>query len=476
MQVTKEPLEPCQVALTIEVEPDKVVQAVDRAYREYAKYVSVPGFRKGKAPMNFVRQRVPVGDVRQRAAELLVEPAYNDAIKQEEVTPYAQPKLELLDLSLTETEKPFIFKAIVPLAPEVDLGPYTGLTAERSVYVLTDEDVDEQIERMRERAADFPQVERPIEMGDLVIGDVGVVSEARPDTDGPRPTMVEVGAEGNIPGIDENLLGLSAGETKTFTVTYPDDYAEEDLAGEQSEFTITVKEVRARELPPLGDELAQKISNGSIQTLEVLKTNLRTDMERNLTQNSERQLDEALVDQVVAASTIKYPPVLADAEVEEDAKQFMERLEREKVTLDDYLEQTGRTREQVMAEFQETANKRLRIGLVLGSIAEKEALAVTPADVDAAIAAQAETQRTPPAALRAMLEAQGAMDALTNRAQTKKVLDFLRGSAIITDKEVHSHDADPDTMAEAGDAAEDEVLEAAEMDSISDTITESSNA
>jgi trigger factor len=476
MQVTKEPLEPCQVALTIEVEPGKVAQAVDRAYREYAKYVSVPGFRKGKAPMNFVRQRVPVGDVRQRTAELLVEPAYNDAIKQEEVTPYAQPKLELLDLDLTEMEKPFIFKAIVPLAPQVDLGPYTGLAAERNVYVLTDEDVDEQIARMRERAADFPQVERPIQTGDLVIGDVTVLTEARPDADAPRPTMIEVGAEGNIPGIDENLLGLSTGETKTFTVTYPEEYAEEDLAGEEAEFTVVIKEVRARELPPLGDELAQKISNGSIQTLDVLKANLRADMERNLAQNSERLLEQSLVDQVVAASTIKYPPVLVDAEVEEDAKQFMERLEREKVTLDDYLVQSGRTREQVMAEFQETANKRLQIGLVLGVIAEKEGLAVTPADVDAAIAAQAETQRIAPAALRAMLEAQGAMDGLTNRAQTKKVLDFLRASAIITDKEVHSHDADPDTMAEAGDAAEDEVLEAAEMDAIDQTITESSNA
>jgi trigger factor len=266
MQVTKEPLDPCQIALTIEVESDKVVQAVDRAYREFAKYVSVPGFRKGKAPMNFVRQRVPEGDVRQRTAELLVEPAYNDALKQEEVTPFAQPKLELLELHVAETEKPFIFKAIVPVAPQVELGTYTGLTAERAKYVLTDEDVDEQINRMRERAADFPQVERPIATGDLVIADVSIASDARPDDTEPHPTMIEIGAEGNIPGIDENITGMSAGETKTFTATYPEEYDEEDLAGEEAEFTVTVKEVRARELPPLGDELAQKISNGNIQT------------------------------------------------------------------------------------------------------------------------------------------------------------------------------------------------------------------
>jgi trigger factor len=199
-------------------------------------------------------------------------------------------------------------------------------------------------------------------------------------------------------------------------------------------------------------------------------------MERNLSENSERQLEQSLIDQIIAVSTIKYPPVMVEAEMESDAKQFMERLEREKVTLDDYLEQTGRTREQVMAEFQEAANTRLKIGLTLGTIADKEQLSVTPEDIEAAIAVQAEIQHTNPAALRAMLETANAMNALTNQAQTKKVLDFLRGSAIITEKEVHSHEADPDTMAEAGDAAEDEVLDAADMDAMDTMITESSNA
>ena len=423
MQVTKEPLEPCQVALTIEVEPDKVVHAVDRAYKEYAKYVSVPGFRKGKAPMSFVRQRIPESDVRQRTAELLVEPAYNEAIKQEDVQPYAPPKLELVQLDLTE--KPFIFKAVVPLAPQVELGAYTGLEVERNKFLLSDEDVDKQIERMRERAADYPKVERPVQTGDLVIGDVAAVVDARPEAAEPRPTMIEVGAEGNIPGFDEHLVGLSAGETKTFTLPYPDDYPEEDLAGEEAEFTVSVKEVRAKEIPPLDDELAKKITNGKIESLDALKANIRTDMERNLADNAERQVESSLVDQIVPASTIKYPPVLVDSEVEDDAKQFMARLEQEKVTLDDYLARTGKTREQLMARVPAGRRKRIEIGLVLGEIAEKENLAVTPEDIDAAIAAQAEQQRTTPAALRAMLESNGAHDrAWSTAPRPKKSLTF----------------------------------------------------
>ena len=467
MQVTKEPLEPCQVALTIEVEPDKVVHAVDRAYREYAKYVTVPGFRKGKAPMNFVRQRVPESDVRQRTAELLVEPAYNEALKQEEIQPYAPPKLELVQLDLTE--KPFVFKAIVPLAPQVEIGPYTGLEVERNNYILTDEDVDTQIERMRERAADFPKVERPVQQGDLVIGDVSANVDIRPDAATPRPTMIEVGAEGNIPGFDEHLIGLNPDESTTFTLTYPEDYPEEDLAGQEAEFTVAVKEVRAKEVPPLDDALAKKITNGKIELLETLKADIHADMARNLVENADRQVESKLVDQIVTQSTIKYPPVLVDSEVEEDAKQLTARLEQEKISLEDYLIRVGKTREQVLSELQEGARKRIEIGLVLGEIAEKEGLAVTPEDVEAAIAAQAEQQRTTPPAMRAMLEANGALDAVTNRAQTKKVLDFLRASAIITEKEVSSNQADPDDLEDAAADAE-ENIEIAAM------TTESSNS
>src|SRR5580704_6624912 len=170
MRVTKEPLDQCQVALTIEVEEDKVVHAVDRAYREYAKYVNVPGFRKGKAPLHFVRQRIPASDVRQRAAEILVEPAYAEALKEHDITPYAQPKLELIQLELES--KPFIFKAVVPLPPKVELGTYKGLEVEKPVYEVPASVLEGEIERRRERAAEYPKVERPVQTGDLVIADV----------------------------------------------------------------------------------------------------------------------------------------------------------------------------------------------------------------------------------------------------------------------------------------------------------------
>ena len=452
MQVTKEAMDPCQVALTIEVETDKVVVAVDRAYREYSKYVSVPGFRKGKAPLTFVKQRVPEADVRQRAAEILVEPAYAEALKQEDVTPFAQPKLELVQLEFAE--KPFIFKAIVPTAPEVELGTYTGLTVERPKYELTDENVETQLQKMRERAADFPEVERPVQMGDLVVADLGANVDARPEASEMRPTMIEVGAD-NLPGFDEQLVGLSVGDEKTFTLTYPKDYPDAELAGEEAEFTIQINKVHEKQIPELTDDLAKKLSNDKFDTLDALRAELKTDMEKSLEASSEGQTESKLIDQILETSTVKFPPILVESEVEDDVKELLARLERQGVTLDEYLETVGKTRERLLGELQDSARKRIQIGLLLGKVADTEQLSLTDADLDAALAERAAEERTTPAAVRAMLMSQGGLEGLRNRTQAKKVLDFLRASAIIQDKVV--------TAESAAEAEDDAALEAADV-------------
>ena len=454
MQVTKEAMDPCQVALTIEVETDKVVVAVDRAYREYSKYVSVPGFRKGKAPLSFVKQRVPEADVRQRAAEILVEPAYAEALKQEDVTPFAQPKLELVQLEFAE--KPFIFKAIVPTAPEVELGAYTGLTVERPKYELTDENVETQLQKMRERAADFPVVERPIQHGDLIVADLAALVDVRPEAAEARPTMIEIGAD-NLPGFDEQLIGMSAGEEKTFTLTYPEDYPDEELAGEEAEFRAKINEVHEKQIPELNDDLAKKLSNDKFETLDALRGELKADMVKSLEASSESQTESKLIDQILEASTIKFPSVLVDSEVEDDVKELLARLEQQTVTIDEYLERIGKTREQLLAELQDAARKRIQIGLLLGKVAETENLSLTDADLDAALAERAAEERTTPTAVRAMLMANGGLEGLRNRAQAKKVLDFLRSSAIIQDKVVTADsaaEAEDDAGMEASDVIE----------------------
>ncbi len=457
MQVTKEALDPCQVALTIEVEPDKVGQAFDRAYREYGKYVSVPGFRKGKAPLSFVKQRIPEADVRQRTAEMLVEPAYAGALEQEGIDPFALPKLELVQLDADG--KPFIFKAVVPLRPEVELGTYTGLTVVKKKYTLTDENVDAQLDTMRQRAAEYPIAERPAQTGDLVVAELSALVDSRPEAAEPRPTMIEIGAD-NIPGFDDQLLGMNKGDEKTFALIYPETYPDAELAGQDVEFTVVVNEIHEKQVPELDDALATKLSNGRYETLTALKADLRADMEKSLVQSSESESDSSLLDQIIEGSTVKFPPVLVETEVDDDVKQLLERLERQNVTIDEYLERIGKTREQIVAEFTEAAAKRIQIGLVLGKVSETETLTLSDADLDAALAERAAQERTTPAAVRAMLENSSGMDELRNRAQAKKVLDFLRGSAIIEEKEV-SADSEMDADDEDDAEAATETVEAA---------------
>jgi trigger factor len=445
MQVTKEPLDQCQVALTIEVDEDKVVLAVDRAYREYAKYVNVPGFRKGKAPLHFVRQRIPASDVRQRAAEILVEPAYAEALKEHDITPYAQPKLELLQLELES--KPFIFKAVVPLPPKVELGAYTGLEVEKPVYEVPDSVIESEIERRRDRAAEYPKVERAVQTGDLVIADVSAQVEIRPTLAEPRPTMIEIGGD-NIPGFDDQVVGMSADEEKTFTLTYPDEYQEEDLQGQEAEFTVKVKEVREKQIPELTDELAVKVTEGRAQSVADWRAELRKDAESVMTRRSEQEVENSLIQKISEVSSINYPPVLVDLEVEDDLRDLKQQLDRAGITLEQYAQRNATTSDVILANVRIDAERRIKSGLVLGEVAEQEKLDVTEDDIAAALAEQAASENTTPAALRALLETRGTMNSFSNRVQTKKVLDFLRASAIMKEKVVSP-------KAEAGEPTEE---------------------
>ena len=433
MQVTKEPLDQCQVALTIEVEEDKVVHAVDRAYREYAKYVNVPGFRKGKAPLQFVRQRIPADDVRQRAAELLVEPAYVEALKEHDITPYAQPKVEFIQLELEN--KPFIFKATVPLAPKVELGQYKGVEVDKPVYEVPETVIDNEIDRQRERAAEYPKVERAVQTGDLVIADVSAQIEIRPTLAEPRPTMIEIGGD-NIPGFDDNVIGMVVDDEKTFALTYPADYPEEDIQGQEADFTVKVKEVREKQVPELTDELAAKLTEGRAETVAAWRSELRKDAESVMGRRSEQEVENSLIASIAGVSTVSYPPVLVDMEVEDDLRELKDQLDRAGLTIQQYAQRNATTPDAILANVRINAEKRIQAGLVLGEVGEQEKLEITDDDVTAALAEQAATENTTPAALRALMETRGTINSFRNRVQTKKVLDFLRGSAIMKEKVV----------------------------------------
>ncbi|HEY3330555.1 MAG TPA: trigger factor [Capsulimonadaceae bacterium] len=439
MQVVKETLSPCQVSLQISVEPEKVALAVDKAYREFSKYISVPGFRKGHAPLAFVKQRVPQEQLRERTVELLTEPAFREAVEKEEIVPFAAPELSLVSLETVPGELKFEFKALVPLAPVVELGEYKGLTVDRERYEITDEAVSQRIEQIRDRAAEYPVVsDRASQDGDILVTDLGITPEGDSEPASPKPTVIYLGDAGNVPGLDAQLLGLSPGDEKSFRLQYPDDFDNAEIAGKVAGFYVKVNELHTKLVPELDDEFAKKF--GDFDTMEAFKASIKSDLEAQMTSMADNLVQTKLVDQVAENSVVNFPDVIVQQEFESEVGELIEDLKRRKLEVEDYLTQIGKTQEEFVSERKAQAEQRVKRGLVLGEIALKEEIKVDDADVDAEVAERAAKNRTSPEAMRAYLDANKQTDGLARGVLTKKILRFLTSAAIITDKVLSTDD------------------------------------
>ena len=460
MQVTTEQIDPCKIALTITVEPEKVVAAREKAFGQFARGLNLPGFRKGKVPPAIAKTYVDEGRVRQRAAELLIEPAYVEAIEETKVEPFASPDVELVEMN---DDGPLVFKALVPLRPITTLGPYKGLAIERRVLQVTDEDVDRQIEELRTRMADYEEVsDRTAQMGDIAQAELtaSIEGQETPELAAPRATFIEIGK--NIPDFDNGLVGLAIGETKTIEAVYPEEFADENLRGKRATFTVTLNGLRTRSLPALDEEFVKnQKAYPDLNTVDELRAAVRGGLDKAANEMARNDLDNRLVNQIVSTSQINYPDVILREQMQADAKDLTDRLEREKLNLEQYLVATGKTREQVEAELANVADRRIRTGLVLAEVAQAEKMTVEDADIDAEISERAERARVSTAAVRAFIEKQNQMEALANRVLTQKVFTFLRDNAQITDRTLTADEMDAEMQGEAEEAGEPESDDAA---------------
>lgn len=435
MQVTQEQIEPCKIALTISVEPEKVSAAREKAFSQLARNLQLPGFRRGKVPPQMARAYVDQGRVKQRAMEMLVEPAYAEALEETKIEPFAPADLDLVEMN---DDGPLVFKALVPTRPVVTLGPYKGLSIERHRLEVTDADVERQIEELRARYAEIEDVaDRPAAIGDIAFVDLAVQfegQEAGADLETPRASVIEIGR--NIPDIDNGLAGMAPGETKTIEAIYPDDFPDEAMRGKRATFTVTLNQLRTRRLPDLDDAFAERQQvYPDAKTMDALRGELRTGLLRAAGEMADSDLRMRLLGRVVDTAEIAYPDVLLRSEIENDARQLHERLERQETTLEDYLESSGQTREQVEAEMAAQADRRIRNGLALSEVARAESIAVEEADVEGELQRRAEQARVSVAAVRAFAEKQpNGMDAIRDQALTKKVFDFLVAASEVTEK------------------------------------------
>src|SRR5215203_5059767 len=350
-----------RVRVEAEVPPEEVERRIAQAARALGRNMRVPGFRAGKAPAPVVIKRIGREAVLDEAVRDSIGSWYSAAIDAAAIVPVGEPRLDMGELP--GHGQPLTFSIEIGVRPEARLGEYKGLEVGKRAADVSDEAVDAEVERLRERSGRLETVDRAAATGDFVVMDYRGTLDGEPFAGGEgRDQMVELGSGRLVPGFEEQLTGATAGEERTVKVTFPEDYGAEELAGNEAEFAVTVKEVKAKELPPVDDDLA---AEAGFDTLD----ELREDIRERLSEAEERRVDaefrEAAVDSAVAAATIDVPGALVDARARELWEQMVHTLSHQGISREMYLQIAGKTEDEIVEDNRESAGRDLRREAVL---------------------------------------------------------------------------------------------------------------
>jgi trigger factor len=383
MQITRTPAPKSTVRLEIELPPDRLDRALDAAVRALAKRSRIPGFRPGKAPRPVLERHLGPGVVLDEAVDHLMQDAYREALVQEDLLPLANADVEVVQ---AEEGKPLIFKATVPVRPEVVLGDYKRFNFAPEIETIDDARVDQVVEELRDQNATLAAVEdRGAKDGDYAVISFVGSQDGQPFEGGTSERMpLILGQERLIPGFEKNLVGLKVGDTTEFDVTFPEDYPEEALAGKPAHFSVELKELREKIQPDLDDDFLASL--GEFASLDALRADIRIRLEGNATDRARHQFADRIIDYAVANSTVELPEVLIDQEVEVMHDEFRASLVRQGISEEAYLKAVEKTGDDLHADFRPNAEKRAKTLLVLSKVADAEGIEVPDADVDAEVA------------------------------------------------------------------------------------------
>jgi trigger factor len=410
-----------QKTLTIEIPTEVVDAEIDRVARGYTKQARLPGFRPGKVPQTLVKQRFK-DQILHDVMHGLIPRAVEEALQERGIEPIDTPNIK--DVALEEGQ-PLKFTAAVETVPSFDPGDLTAIVLRRPPVQITDEAVDDMLKRLRERAATLEPVEgRPVADGDAAVVDL---DRTAPDgtVDHHDAITVQLGAPGNPPGFDDNLIGLNEGDAKTFTIHFPGSYPAEELANTDQTYAVTVKGIRRRVLPELDDEFAKDV--GEFESLAALRERVRTDLQEEAQENSRRQLRSDLFTQLSSRITFELPVSLVDREMDRRLEEFARQLMSQKVD----PRQAGIDWAQFREAQREPARDAVASALVLDEIARREQITVTGEDVDKEIGRFAARAGRTPAALRAQLEKDGGISRLYAGLRREKAVDLALSRANI---------------------------------------------
>jgi len=387
MQITTSPAPKSTVVVEVEVPAERLTTAVGEATRALSRRTRVPGFRPGKAPRGVLEAVLGRGAVLDEAVDRLVQSAYRDALIEKEILPLTNADVEIVQ---AEEGKPLIFKATVPVRPEVELGDYRNFPFRPEIDSIDEAKVDQVIGELRDQNATLAPVEdRPAKKGDYAVIKYEGTKDGVPFEGGSAERMpLIIGEDRLIPGFEDELVGIKVGDTKGFDITFPADYGEETLAGGQAHFDVELRELREKVLPEMDDEFVQSV--GDFVDVDEMRSEIKKRLERNALDKARHQFSDRIIEYAVANSTIDLPDILVDQEVEVMHDEFRGALARQGISEEAYEKVSGKSHEELHADFRPDAEKRVRVLLVLSRIAEVEGLAISDADVQAEIDRAAE--------------------------------------------------------------------------------------
>lgn len=426
MNVTVERVEN-EATLKITAAAAEVNAGYKKAVQKIADQANIPGFRKGKAPRAIIEMHYGKEAVKQEAFEIVANKAYSEALNQEKLIPVSDPKVEE---STFEEGKDMELTIKVTLKPEPELGEYKGLHVEKKEVEVTDEQVDAQIKDMMGRDAKMVVAEEGavIEKGDFAIIDFAGTVDGEPFSGGEgKGYPLEVGSNSFIPGFEDQLVGLSKGDSTDVEVTFPEDYFVKDLAGKEAIFKVNIQDVKRKELPELNDEYVA--SKTEFKTVEDLRANYKERMQKAAEANAKAEYEHELIDLAVANAKFSVPEIMIEDKISQMVEEMKMSLESRKMSLDMYMQYTGLDMAKIRENQRPVAEENVKTDLVLDAIAKAEDIQVDMADVDAEIAAISAQHGASPEEVKKIIKGNGTMGLLLANILRRKAAHVVIDSA-----------------------------------------------
>lgn len=409
------------VQLEIEIDAEKFEQGMQKSFARNSKRFSIPGFRKGKAPRYIVEKFYGEQVLYEDAINEVCPEAYDLAIAENDIHPVDRPEIDIKQIGKGQT---FIFTAKVAVRPEVELGEYKGIEVRKAVAVVTDEDVEKEIERVLDKNSRLITIEdRPVASGDTAIIDFegfidGVAFEGGKGAD----YSLVIGSGSFIPGFEDQLIGVAAGEEKDVSVSFPEDYNSADLAGKSALFKVKVKEIKVKETPVPDDEFAKDVSE--FDTMEEYKADVRKKLVENAEHQAHHENEDNVIKKAVENASVEIPPAMIEKQIDTLVYDFNMRLSYQGLKLEKYLEIMGMDMPAFREQFKERAEQGVKSQLVIEKISAVEGINPTEEDVDEEIKKMSENYKQAEEDFRQHLKPDD-IEYIRNTLATKMTVEYL---------------------------------------------------